>query len=65
MAKADFYCLYQDKQYQMKFIAGFMGVKKPLELRPEIDWAIRDSIIEGIKDIDNDYKHDILNPNGN
>lgn len=30
MAKADFYCLCQDKQYQMKFIAGSMGVKKNL-----------------------------------
>jgi len=46
-------------------LLGLWGSKKTLELRPEIDWAIRDSIIEGIKDIDTDYKHDILNPNGN
>jgi hypothetical protein len=68
MAKADFYWLYHDKQYQMEFIAGFMGVKqnkKTLELRPEIGWAIRDTGIEGIKDKDTDYKDGILNPNGN
>ena len=65
MAKADFYWIYQGLEFQMEFLAGFVGVKQDketLELRPEIGWAIRDTGRQGIKDDDANYKEEILNP---
>ena len=65
MAKADFYWIYQGLEFQMEFLAGFVGVKQDketLELRPEIGWAIRDTGKQGIKDDDANYKDEILNP---
>ena len=35
MAKADFYCLYHDKQYQMQFMLGLWGSKKTLRTKTE------------------------------
>ena len=39
----------------MKFLAGFVGVrqdKETLQLRPEIDWAIKDKREERVKEKD-------------
>ena len=57
--KADFYWIYQDLEFQMEFLAGFVGVKQykeTLELRREIGWTIRDAGKQGIKDDDANYK---------
>ena len=65
IVKADFYWIYQGLEFQMEFLAGFVGVKQDketLELRPEIGWAIRDIGKQGIKDDDANYKDEILNP---
>ena len=63
--KADFYWIYQGLEFQMEFLAGFVGVKQDketLELRPEIGWAIRDTGKQEIRDDDANYKNEILNP---
>lgn len=67
IAKADFYWVFpvEGITYQMQFMAGFMGVKfdrATNTLRPEIGWAIRDTGVQGIKDEDKKYEHDILTP---
>ena len=51
IVKADFYWIYQGLEFQMEFLAGFVGVKQDketLELRPDIGWAIRDTGNQGI-----------------
>jgi hypothetical protein len=63
--KADFYWIYQGLEFQMEFLAGFVGVKQDketLELRPETGWAIRDTGKQEIRDDDANYKNEILNP---
>ena len=63
--KEDIYWIYHNLEFQMEFLAGFVGVKQDketLELRPEIGWAIRDTGRQGIKDDDANYKDEILNP---
>ena len=45
LAKAPFTWMYLDKQFQMEFIGGFVGVAQDEEtksLRPEIGWAVRE-----------------------
>jgi hypothetical protein len=46
LSKVPFRWFYEDKQFQMELLAGFVGFTQDvatLELRPKIGWAVRDA----------------------
>lgn len=48
LSKVSFVWKYMGKDYEMEFLAGFIGIKqdkKTLTLRPEIGWVVRESQI--------------------
>lgn len=52
LSKAEFIWSYFDKKYEMKFLAGFIGIKqdeKSLTLRPEIGWLVKDNKKKSLK----------------
>lgn len=51
LAKAPFIWHYYDQEYQMDFLAGFIGYtqdEQTLAIRPKIGWAVRDQAAEAI-----------------
>ncbi len=57
VSKADFVWNYLGSEFDMEFVAGFIGIKQDkttLTLRPEIGWAVKDKK----KDITNEKSED-------
>lgn len=49
LSKADFIWNYFNTNYEMEFLAGFVGIKqdkKTLTLRPEIGWLVKDKYVQ-------------------